>query len=1151
MRYLFRLLQSSWAIPGVVIILGFAPIFWAPLDVMLISEDSALPRVPAQFHLSLHSWNPLLNTGTPYNVAHTAILVFGQQALLQAIGLTPAVAQRAVMILWFMLPGLSMVLLVRTLFGSGRLGDSWKPAALVAASFYMFNLYLENVWLGFNIAVLSAQAVLPAVISLLILAFDRRIGLRRFVLLFAPVALWGSGIGVNPPVVAVVLGAVLLVVVLYPVLTGRWRELAYLGRVGIIFVLGVSTAALVNAFWLIPFVGQLRATSGAEITATAELASTWLQGLSSSTSIPNVLRFQGDWTWYQGWNEPYRAHSTVYQSTFVLQALAWLVPVLALLGSVVRGPSVRHLFTVFAVIGFALSMGTHEPMTQVYLWLVEHVPAFWIVRSPWFKFTLITTIGVAVLIGVTFAQLHVRLRDRPFSPGAWYRFRGALVVLPVIGVMAVNMVYAYPVTTGKIFTTDDDRDYLPHNRVRVPAFVDAASQWIDAESSDGRVAVLPDTTVWANTWGYNGFGPPLTQLGATTPVVYAFSTVFGSLVAATNADLNAVTYDAIYGDKTRRADELLKLMAVRHISHETDIKHWLYAGDTDDPAWVRERLRRQLGVGDPMTFGTWDVYPVTSSLPHTYATDQHVVVAGGLDVLPMLIGSSFLEAPALIFTDREPPRGVSAALTSPDLDSIVLFESGAEELALAEVPSRYRYGVPKRGAPVTFHIDTPGTHSVFLKARRRGQFPSGQLQIDGTSVDLSQESFPGTSFWVHLGDFELASGVHRLDGALDVSVAAELVVVPAHLPRELVEATIKLLRSGTVPVSYVASTERGARPVTAPLDAEDRVVWMAFAENLPTTELVDGDAWRWLTGDGKRALTIENQSETTTLTNIVFKVRSHETPRDLYVYVNEEQQFLGRIPGDRSVDVLLRAVELQPGENVVWFYSPFGGTPVGDRQLTFAVREDSLRAGRLVYEFPLETHVPGPYLLSIRSYGSDGDVDSVSATLDGRPLVLMSRDRLGEGTFELPLNLSVGTQQLAIHQQKAEQYVVRVVPKTLSSGRTHAPTMVDVQHRDPSSVRLRVVTAGPGTLVFGESYDPRWEATTEGQVLQHHVVNGFANGYKIPAAGVYNVSIEFVPQRLFHWGAAISVGSVVVLGIAVIGVLGTRVWSRLRRLTTR
>ena len=111
--------------------------------------------------------------------------------------------------------------------------------------------------------------------------------------------------------------------------------------------------------------------------------------------------------------------------------------------------------------------------------------------------------------------------------------------------------------------------------------------------------------------------------------------------------------------------------------------------------------------------------------------------------------------------------------------------------------------------------------------------------------------------------------------------------------------------------------------------------------------------------------------------------------------------------------------------------------------------------------------------------------------------------------------------------------------------------MVDVQHRDPSSVRLRVVSAGPGTLVFGESYDPRWEATTEGQVLQHHVVNGFANGYKIPAAGVYNVSIEFVPQRLFLWGAAISVGVVVVLGVVAMGLLGTRVWTRLRRLTPR
>ena len=56
-------------------------------------------------------------------------------------------------------------------------------------------------------------------------------------------------------------------------------------------------------------------------------------------------------------------------------------------------------------------------------------------------------------------------------------------------------------------------------------------------------------------------------------------------------------------------------------------------------------------------------------------------------------------------------------------------------------------------------------------------------------------------------------------------------------------------------------------------------------------------------------------------------------------------------------------------------------------------------------------------------------------------------------------------------------------------------------------------------------------------------MNGFANGYELPAAGVYEVVIRFGPQDAFVRGAAISLTS---LGIIFVVAVALVVWFRVR-----
>jgi hypothetical protein len=466
-----RLFSYRHVVVVAIILMGLIPAFWAPWDVILISEDLALPRTPQQFFLTLHSWNPILNTGTPYNVAHTTIFLFVQQAGLLALGFDMAVTQRIIIIGWMILPGISIYVLVRVLFRARLPSGHWQSTALVAASFYMFNLYVEHAWRGFNIAVLSAQTALPLLLALMYLGFKGRVSAVRLALFTVPVAIWAAGVGVNPPLVLVFLGTILGFVAAYLFFSRSGSLSSRLPPVlRTVSIIG-TVSLLANAFWIFPFIGQLEATTTGELTTSADLASGWLRGLSANSSFTNVLRFQADWTWYQGWNEPYHSYASNYQESPLLAVLSWVTPTLAVIGLLGSKGRPRFYFAVISILALFLSMGVHEPMNRPYLWLVQNVPLFWIIRSPWFKFGLVTSLGLAVLSGLIVPVLATWLQR--IAPRALFDRLGfaPTVALVALAAVAANLIYAYPVTTGQMFSSPEDREFLPAKQMRLSGYV--------------------------------------------------------------------------------------------------------------------------------------------------------------------------------------------------------------------------------------------------------------------------------------------------------------------------------------------------------------------------------------------------------------------------------------------------------------------------------------------------------------------------------------------------------------------------------------------------------------------------------------------------------------------------------------------------------
>ncbi len=99
---------------------------------------------------------------------------------------------------------------------------------------------------------------------------------------------------------------------------------------------------------------------------------------------------------------------------------------------------------------------------------------------------------------------------------------------------------------------------------------------------------------------------------------------------------------------------------------------------------------------------------------------------------------------------------------------------------------------------------------------------------------------------------------------------------------------------------------------------------------------------------------------------------------------------------------------------------------------------------------------------------------------------------------------------------------------------------VEILHRTPSSLSMKITTPSDGLLVLSEVYYPGWQATLDGQTASILRVDYALRGVPVPA-GEHDVEVFYRPVTFIR-GAAISG---ITLGIVTIG--GFWVWIRRKR----
>jgi hypothetical protein len=98
--------------------------------------------------------------------------------------------------------------------------------------------------------------------------------------------------------------------------------------------------------------------------------------------------------------------------------------------------------------------------------------------------------------------------------------------------------------------------------------------------------------------------------------------------------------------------------------------------------------------------------------------------------------------------------------------------------------------------------------------------------------------------------------------------------------------------------------------------------------------------------------------------------------------------------------------------------------------------------------------------------------------------------------------------------------VVEGTPPPVAVAPERSRDRVEITSYEPTRVVVRVDAGAPGLLVLGDSYDPDWVATRNGEAVRVLPANGLFRGVAVPS-GRSELAFRYRPRE-FHWGAAIS-----------------------------
>lgn len=475
-----------------VILLGLIPLIWyrGRLDYIINGIDTNFPLDPlAWFFRRFYVWNSLANGGSDFSSSVAGIFFHLIQVVPYILGFSLTYVQILSLVFWFLVIVVNSYIFAKLIFPRSFL------IQILFVVLYCFNIYLFNTWENVKVANLSLMSALPLALAALYGLGRGKIGRYQFILYTLFSAILVSGAGINPAYF------ICFFFILAIFLTGE--AVVNPAKENIVLItkrLGVMMLAvfILNAFWILPTFDFIFKQLGAKNSIQNLGFDNWVRSLSENTSILNVLRIQGAWDWYAFDSVDkvplYIAYALNYFYNLPFIIFSFILPGIAISAFVFRRTNFEGLkvsFGMMLLIGVFLGAGVHPPTGALFGFMASSLPFFSLFRSPWYIFTPLVVLAIAGLVSYVFYEILLRFEGRP-------NVREYLVII-VIGVIFSNLLYSYPLITGKIFRPGRNDSFY----VKFPDYIFESDKYLESKI-EGRIISYPDDEIEQYKWGYRG-----------------------------------------------------------------------------------------------------------------------------------------------------------------------------------------------------------------------------------------------------------------------------------------------------------------------------------------------------------------------------------------------------------------------------------------------------------------------------------------------------------------------------------------------------------------------------------------------------------------------------------------------------------------------
>jgi hypothetical protein len=616
-------IKTHWEI-FIILLAVLTPLLWFDDGYFITGADLDQTLFPVERFLHrLQTWDSHFLGGTDRSNNVTSLVFIGVQALFSIFGLSAIDVEKYTMCFWMANMAVGMYFLLSILIPIFNLQNKFAEsiARLAGVLFFIWNFYNNFMWLRLQLCV-STAAMLPVLLGVIFGLYLGKLSISKAIIITVIASILGAATGLQPPIIyafLIMLSIIFIYLWNYPISQNPEHK-AELIRA---FILVGIVWFVSSCFWILPLFsfiyssGYLDSGVGISNYETTKL----LAWVSQSTSFANIFRSLGDIPWWDGWGgEPYWIEFDSLLGFGWLQ-LATYLQFFLLISSLfykttIQAKKLIHLIFIILLCSLFLSKGTHEPFGDLFNWMVENLPGFWIHRAPWQKFGMITSICFSLIfafsIGHGYRLFEYTLNiKKPILFDKKNKFYLQLLILLLL--------LGFLISTNWLFISGK---FLPNNRTsegfhgkynlgfhhQIPDYIFQVKEFINADKSDFKVLQFPDAKSTIFNWGYGGSA----DISFNIFDKGIISRQYGEGMSPPNTvdQVQDIIARAVLESEPLVALKLMGLLNIKYVLQRNDIAFDFY-GPGFSPSAMKEKLTALDGLKLVATFGKWDVYQLS------------------------------------------------------------------------------------------------------------------------------------------------------------------------------------------------------------------------------------------------------------------------------------------------------------------------------------------------------------------------------------------------------------------------------------------------------------------------------------------------------------------------------------------------------------